>query len=140
MGKVRVYELAKNMGLESKELLAKLAEAGIEVSTPSSSLADEDVQKLRDFINPPKQKIEEAVIKPGIIRRRRKIVREPVPEPIVTEESVASEASVTEESVAEVTSPAESAAAPVEETEIKISPEADDEVALTSPADEDKQP
>ncbi|RLB73637.1 MAG: translation initiation factor IF-2 [Deltaproteobacteria bacterium] len=143
MGKVRVYELAKNMGLESKELLAKLAEAGIEVSTPSSSLADEDVQKLRDFINPPKQKIEEAVIKPGIIRRRRKIVREPVPEPIVTEESVASEASVTEESVAEVTSSAESAAAPVEETEIKSSPEAVDETAeaaLTLPTDEDKQP
>ena len=78
MGKVRVHELAKKMGLESKEILAKLVEAGIEVASHSSSLAEEELQKFEDFINPPKQKIEEALIKPGIIRRRRKIVREPV--------------------------------------------------------------
>ncbi|MCK5826502.1 MAG: translation initiation factor IF-2 [Desulfuromusa sp.] len=96
MGKVRVYELAKNMGLENKELLTKLAEAGIEVSSHSSSLADEDVQKLNDFINPPKQKVEEAVIKPGIIRRRRKVIREPVPEPPEVVESPETEASPVE--------------------------------------------
>ncbi len=97
MGKVRVYELAKNMGLENKELLVKLADAGIEVSSHSSSLADEDVQKLNDFINPPKQKIEEAVIKPGIIRRRRKVVREPVPEPPEVVEAPVTEAPAIEE-------------------------------------------
>jgi translation initiation factor IF-2 len=97
MGKVRVYELAKNMGLENKELLTKLAEAGIEVSSHSSSLADEDVQKLNDFINPPKQKIEEARIKPGIIRRRRKVVRDPVPEPPEVVEVAETEVPATEE-------------------------------------------
>ncbi|WP_321390839.1 translation initiation factor IF-2 [uncultured Desulfuromusa sp.] len=78
MGKVRVYELAKNMGLENKDLLAKLVEAGIDVASHSSSLAEEDLRKFEDFINPPVQKIEEARIKPGIIRRRRTVVREPV--------------------------------------------------------------
>ncbi len=96
MGKVRVYELAKNMGLENKELLAKLEDAGIEVSSHSSSLAEEDLQKFEDFINPPQQKIEEARIKPGIIRRRRKVVREPVEEQVEVEQSVIDEPSVAE--------------------------------------------
>ncbi|MCD6581197.1 MAG: translation initiation factor IF-2 [Desulfuromusa sp.] len=91
MGKVRVYELAKKMGLENKDLLAKLAEAEIDVSSHSSSLAEEDLQKFEDFINPPEEKIEEARIKPGIIRRRRTIVRKPVEEPLMAEESVVSE-------------------------------------------------
>ena len=100
MGKVRVYELAKTMGLENKELLAKLEEAKVEVSSHSSSLSDDDQQKLADFINPPTEKIEVATIKPGIIRRRRKVVREPVEEaPVVAEEApiVAEEAPVVAE-------------------------------------------
>ncbi len=98
MGKIRVHELAKNMEIENKELLTKLAEAGVEVTSHSSSLTDEDVQKLKDFINPPQLKVEEAVIKPGIIRRRRKVVREPVPEPPEVVESPVAEISVEEDS------------------------------------------
>ena len=91
MGKVRVYELAKEMGLENKDLLAKLGEAGIDVASHSSSLAEEDLRKFKDFINPPVQKIEEARIKPGIIRRRRTVVREPVEVKTEVVEDVASE-------------------------------------------------
>ncbi len=105
MGKVKVYELAKTMGLESKELLAKLAEANIVVSSHSSSLAEEDLQKFEDFINPPQQKVEEARIKPGIIRRRRKVVREVVEEKPAAVEAVASEPSVTEDESPEVVAP-----------------------------------
>ena len=65
MGKVRVYELAKKMGLENKELLAKLAEAGVEAASHSSSLSDEDLQKFESFNTPTEEKIEEARIKPG---------------------------------------------------------------------------
>jgi len=92
MGKVRVHELAKKMGLESKELLGKLDEAGISVSSHSSSLSEEDLQKFEDFNHPPEEKVEEARIKPGIIRRRKKVVRpvveEPaaVPPPVIEEE------------------------------------------------------
>ncbi|MEA3544083.1 MAG: translation initiation factor IF-2 N-terminal domain-containing protein, partial [Thermodesulfobacteriota bacterium] len=102
MGKVRVYELAKKMGLENKDLLAKLAAAKIEVSSHSSSLADEDLRKFEDFINPPEEKLEEARIKPGIIRRRRKVVRQSVAELSEVEETVTpdSAASVEKEPVA----------------------------------------
>ena len=75
MGKVRVYELAKNMGLDNKDLLARLAEAGIDVKSHSSSLSEEELEKFQAFNNPPEEKIEEARIKPGLIRRRRKVVR-----------------------------------------------------------------
>jgi len=98
MGKIRVHELAKNMELENKELLTKLAEAGIDASSHSSSLTDEEVQKLNDFINPPKQKIEESQVKPGIIRRRRKVIREPAPEPEVVDSPTAEVPSVEEDS------------------------------------------
>ncbi len=85
MGKLRVYELAKNLGLENKELLAKLADAGVEVASHASSLSDEDLQKFKAFNNPAEEKIEEARIKPGLIRRRRTVVHKPVEEPVAVE-------------------------------------------------------
>ena len=87
MGKIRVYELAKDMGLENKELLAKLEAAGIEVSSHSSSLSAEDLKKFEAFNNPPEEKIEEARINPGLIRRRRTVVQQKVekaPQPVET--------------------------------------------------------
>ena len=85
MGKLRVYELAKQMGLENKDLLAKLAESGVEVASHSSSLSDEDIQKFESFSAPKEEKIEEARIKPGIIRRRRTVVAKPVEEAVAAE-------------------------------------------------------
>ena len=48
MAKVRVYELAKDLGLESKELLAKLAEVGEFVRSASSTVEAPVVRKLMD--------------------------------------------------------------------------------------------
>ncbi len=154
MGKVRVHELAKKMGLESKELLTKLAEAGVEAASHSSSLAEEDLRKFEDFVNPPEEKIEEARIKPGIIRRRRKVVRAPVeevpvepvaegPSAVDTEESEESETPVVEEAKAEVEAeveakvveetpePPEPSVEPVADTAVKAGVETSAEVAPT---------
>jgi translation initiation factor IF-2 len=46
MAKKRVYELAKERGLSSKELLAKLQEAGVEVKAAASSVDEAEVAKL----------------------------------------------------------------------------------------------
>lgn len=124
MGKVRVYELAKKMGLENKDLLAKLAEAGVDAASHSSALSDDDVQKLEAFTNPPEEKIEEARIKPGLIRRRKTVVpktieetpverveepEEPVDEveerPASKEEAIQSEPAVVEEPEAKTEEP-----------------------------------
>ena len=48
MAKVRVYELAKELGLESKELLAKLVEVGEFVRSASSTVEAPVVRKLMD--------------------------------------------------------------------------------------------
>ena len=44
MAKVRIHEIAKESGFESKEILAKALELGINVKTASSSV-DEDAAK-----------------------------------------------------------------------------------------------
>ena len=63
MAKVRVYELAKDLGLESKELLAKLQEFGEFVSSASSTVEAPVVRKLMDKF--PDLKAVEAAPKPA---------------------------------------------------------------------------
>ncbi len=63
MAKVRVYELAKDLGLESKELLAKLQEVGEFVSSASSTVEAPVVRKLMDKF--PDLKAVEAAPKPA---------------------------------------------------------------------------
>ena len=47
MAKVRVYELARELGLESKEVLGQAQELGIEAKTASSSLEDGEADLIR---------------------------------------------------------------------------------------------
>ena len=47
MAKQRVYELARELGLESKEVLARAHELGVEAKTASSSVTDEDIALIR---------------------------------------------------------------------------------------------
>ncbi|WP_250447371.1 translation initiation factor IF-2 N-terminal domain-containing protein, partial [Actinotalea sp. C106] len=48
MAKVRVYELAKELGVESKAIMAKLNEMGEFVRSASSTIEPPVVRKLRD--------------------------------------------------------------------------------------------
>ena len=45
MGKLRVHELAKKLGLENKELLEKLKNTGIDAKTHSSTVDEAEVMK-----------------------------------------------------------------------------------------------
>ncbi|MRR07567.1 MAG: translation initiation factor IF-2, partial [Deltaproteobacteria bacterium] len=76
MSKTHVYELAKKMGIENKELIARLKSLGIEVKSHLSVLEDEDVQKLASPPAPPKgvQQQEEVRVTTTVIRRRPKAV------------------------------------------------------------------
>jgi translation initiation factor IF-2 len=53
MAMVRVHELAKQAGLTSKEMLALLQKAGIEVKTASSGVSDEIADKVMKAVNRP---------------------------------------------------------------------------------------
>ncbi|BCA79518.1 translation initiation factor IF-2 [Desulfuromonas sp. AOP6] len=87
MGKTRVYELAQKLGVENKDLLERLQEAGIDAKTHMSVLEEDDVRKFEATSAPAVEKIEEERIMPGIIRRRRK----EVPQAVTAEEPESSE-------------------------------------------------
>ena len=44
---MRVYELARDLGLESKDVLARVHELGIEAKTASSGISDDDAALVR---------------------------------------------------------------------------------------------
>jgi len=77
MSKKRVYELAKELGLENKELISRLEKLGIAVRSHSSTLEDSDVQKIQQELlsSEPREMVEQR-IKSTIIRRRS--VRQPI--------------------------------------------------------------
>lgn len=47
MAKQRVYELARDLGLESKDVLERAQELGVEVKTASSGLDEDSVVLIR---------------------------------------------------------------------------------------------
>ena len=48
MGKIKLYELAKEMNVSSKDLLEKAKKMGIELKSHLSVVSDEDVKKLKE--------------------------------------------------------------------------------------------
>ncbi len=79
MSKTRVYELAKELGIENRELITRLEKLGIAVKSHSSTLEDADVERVRrEFTLGEPSEIVEQRIKTTVIRRRA--VRPPVEE------------------------------------------------------------
>lgn len=71
MGKTKVFELAKKLGLENKEMIERLHKAGIDAKSHQSVLEESDLKKFEAVIQSDK-KVDEERISGGIIRRRRK--------------------------------------------------------------------
>ncbi len=93
MSKTRVYELAQKMGIDNKELIAKLKAVGIEVKNHMAVVEDEDIQKLTAATKAVVDQSQgEVRVKPTLIRRRAKVVEEAaVPEALSEEEMAALE-------------------------------------------------
>ena len=73
MAKVRVYELAKDLAMDSTKLVELLTTAGIDVKNYMSVLDDEDVVKAKKIIlGDIPEAIEEKRITNKLIRRRKK--------------------------------------------------------------------
>jgi len=87
--------LAKELGLENKDLIAHLEKIGITVKSHSSSLEDDEVERIkRDLLAKEPRQIVEQRIKSTVIRRRA--VRAPLEETPV-EEEIEKEAETREE-------------------------------------------
>ncbi|HPX55430.1 MAG TPA: translation initiation factor IF-2 N-terminal domain-containing protein, partial [Syntrophales bacterium] len=79
MTKKRVYELAKELGLENRELIARMEKMGISVKSHSSTLEDGDVERIcREIRGVDSREMVEKRITSTIIRRRA--VRQPAEE------------------------------------------------------------
>ena len=65
MPKVRIYELAKKLNKQSKEILDELAKMGIEGKTHTSGIEEDVAKKITDAFSPrpPKEKIAPETIK-----------------------------------------------------------------------------
>jgi translation initiation factor IF-2 len=160
MSKIRVYELAAKLGLENKDLLEKLQEAGVEAKTHMSVLDEATIKQFETGQGEAEDKpavIEERRISSGIIRRRRKETPEPEveavvapvveaaveePAPVVDEEpvvEVAAAPAVAE--VAEMPAPAEAAPVEVPAVDVETTAEGDTEPAAdaeTAPTEKPK--
>lgn len=100
MSKKRVYELAKELGIENKDLIARLEKLGITVKSHSSSLEDSDVERVkRDFYAAEPHDVEEKRIKSTVIRRRavRQVLEEEPPEATAAEAAPATAGPAEEE-------------------------------------------
>jgi translation initiation factor IF-2 len=112
MAKLRVYELARDLNMTNKVLIAKLNDLDIEVKSHMSALEDEVISKIKSSLFGAKEEtVEETRIKPTVIRRRRRTVKvEAVETP--EEETQEAEAAATEADA--VADEAEQKAAPEE--------------------------
>ena len=87
MAKVRVYELARELNLESKKLVEKLQAGGLNIKNYMSTLDEETVLRAREIVSGGvSQVVEEKRIKPTVIRRRKKIVKVEPKVPVAEEE------------------------------------------------------
>ncbi len=91
MTKKRVYELAKELGIDSKELISRLEKLGIAVKAAQSTLEDTDLEKIQAELlsNEPHEMVEQR-IKSTVIRRRavRPVAEEAKPEPVEVDISI----------------------------------------------------
>ena len=79
MTKKRVYELAKELGLENRELIARMEKMGISAKSHSSTLEDGDVERIyREIRGVDSREMVEKRITSTIIRRRA--IRQPAEE------------------------------------------------------------
>ena len=77
MAKLRVHELARDLNMTNKVLLAKLNDMDIAVKSHMSSLEDDIIAEIKASLFGTKKEVavEETRIRPTVIRRRRKKVK-----------------------------------------------------------------
>ncbi|MCK9274429.1 MAG: translation initiation factor IF-2 [Syntrophales bacterium] len=90
MPKTRVYELAKELEIDAKDLIPRLEKLGIAVKSHSSTLENEEVERVRrEFTLGERDKIIEKRVRSTVIRRRA--IRQPEEKKVPKEEEKAEE-------------------------------------------------
>ena len=56
MGKIKIHEIAKELGLTSKQIIEKANSLGIDVASHMSSIDDKQAKLIKDSLNGEKEK------------------------------------------------------------------------------------
>src|SRR5712692_4109014 len=98
--KVRIYDLAKDLKIDTKRLIEEVRREGVDVSVPSNSVSKEVAEKIRDKYFPKKDtavkrgvKVVKKAARPAVEEAPPEAAEEPVAaaEPIAAEEPLVSE-------------------------------------------------
>ncbi len=77
--RMKVYELARELGMSSKELLAFLKDLGMEVKSHMSVLIEEEIEKviakIEEKETPVEEKVAEIIEKPPIVEKPKEVIR-----------------------------------------------------------------
>src|SRR5438876_2168692 len=103
--KVRIYDLAKELKLDTKRLIEEVRREGVDVSVPSNSVSKEMAEKIRNKYFPKKEAAVKRTVK--VVKRAARPVDETSPAEIevVADEPVAVAAAPVEPEVAPVPTP-----------------------------------
>ena len=82
MMKVRVYEVARELGVENRELIQRIATMGIQVRNHMSVLDPAEVDRIKRAVGKDQgEAIVEERIRPTVVRRKRR--KKPADEEVV---------------------------------------------------------
>jgi translation initiation factor IF-2 len=124
MAKVRVHELARDLNMTNKVLLAKLNDMDIAVKSHMSSLDDDVIEKIKaSLFGTKKETIEETRIKPTVIRRRRKEAK----------------VDTSEAQLEEAETPTEKMEKAIDEEPVAVEAEAEEPKTVKEPVADEKQ-
>ncbi len=83
MTKIRVYQLAKELGVDNNELIEKMKSLHFDVKNHMSTVSEGEAERIRaEFHRERTVKIDEQRIRPTVIRRRRVTIEETVETPV----------------------------------------------------------
>ncbi len=75
--KIRLYDLAKELKLDTKRLIEEVRREGVDVSVPSNSVSKELAEKIRNKYFPKKETAAKRVVR--VVKRAERAVEEPPP-------------------------------------------------------------
>ncbi|MGD8824607.1 MAG: translation initiation factor IF-2 N-terminal domain-containing protein, partial [Myxococcales bacterium] len=88
MSKVRVYEVARELGVENRDLIQRIATLGIQVRNHMSVLDPVEVDRIKRSLEKDRgETMVEERIRPTVVRRKRK--KSAQPEPVAAAEPTA---------------------------------------------------
>src|SRR5712691_9475746 len=118
--KVRIYDLGKDLKIDTKRLIEEVRREGVDVSVPSNSISKELAEKIRDKYFPKKDTAVKRAVK--IVKKAARPVFEEAPQEEPTE--VAAPIEVAEPQLVEAEAPAVVTQAQPAQVVRKLSPAA----------------